>query len=71
MFLNSAEMKKGILCDVLGDIFRFVETRLHKISKDLEKIAFRNHFMDDEAFDARKRKQSTLLRWQVHQTTHT
>jgi len=65
MFLYSAEMKKGMLCDILGDIFRFVETRLHKITKDLEKIASRNHFMDDEPYDSHKRKQSTMLRWQV------
>ena len=72
IFRYSAEMKKGRLYEVLGDIFRFVETRIHKIAKDLQGITHRGHFMDDSPYDAKKRKQSTRQRrgeaatqWQI------
>ena len=57
-------MKKGRLCEMLQDIFTFVDTRIGKIAKHLVGILEHDKFMDSDAFDSKLRKQSTALRWQ-------
>lgn len=57
-------MKKGRLCEMLQDIFTFVDTRICRIAKHLQGILEQDKFMDSDAFDPKLRKQSTALRWQ-------
>jgi hypothetical protein len=57
-------MKKGRLCEMLQDIFAFVDTRIGRIAKHLQGILDHDKFMDSDALDPKLRKQSTALRWQ-------
>ena len=56
-------MKKGRLCEMLEDVFNFVDVRICKIAKDLADLSQAHKFMDSDAESAKNRKQSTAVRW--------
>jgi hypothetical protein len=58
-------MKKGRLCEMLEDVFNFVDVRICKIAKDLAHLSEQHKFMDSDAETAKNRKQSTAVRWQA------